>query len=136
MLGGYALRIEQSYVPPCLFRVHLLSWLAAVTGAAILILSGCHKAIKTDDPQLKPIQQMLDEQLPLGTTEASVNAFLSARGYPSEPGEKQNTIVATIRHIDTLRIQPVTARVTFQFDVNGKLKDYELQRMKNEPIPQ
>ena len=130
------MRIEQPYVPPCLFRVYLLSRLAAVTGATILILTGCHKALKTDDPQLKPIQQMLDEQVPLGTTEASVNAFLSARGYPSEPGEKQNTIVAIIRHIDTLRVQPVTARVTFQFDVNGKLKDYELQRMKNEPIPQ
>lgn len=132
----YTLRIERSYVPPCLFRAHLLLRSAVVAGAAILILTGCHKAIKTDDPQLKPIQQMLDEQLPLGTTEASVNAFLSARGYPSEPGEKQNTIVATIRHIDTLRVQPVTARVTFHFDVNGKLEDYELQRVKNEPIPQ
>lgn len=110
--------------------------LGAVTFAAILILAGCQKAVKTDDPQLKPIQQLLDEQLPLGTTEASVNAFLSARGYLSEPGEKQDTIVATIRHIDTQRVQPVTARVTFYFDVNGKLKDYQLQRTKNEPIPQ
>jgi len=30
----------------------------------------------------------------------------------------------------------VTARVTFYFDENGKLKDYELQRTMNEPIPQ
>ena len=84
----------------------------------------------------KPIQQMLDEQVPLGTPEGVVNAFLSARDYPSEPGEKKGTIVATIRHIDTERVQPVTARVTFYFDENGKLKDYELQRTRNEPIPQ
>ncbi len=72
----------------------------------------------------------------MGTTDAGVNEFLSARGYPSEPGEKQNTIVAKIRHIDTERVQPVTARVTFYFDENGKLKDFELHRTMNEPIPQ
>jgi hypothetical protein len=104
--------------------------------AAIFVLAGCQKAAKTNDPQLKPIQQMLDEQLPVGTTDAAVNAFLAARDYPSEPGAKQGTIVAKIRHIDTERVQPVTARVTFYFDENGKLKAYELQRTMNEPIPQ
>ena len=103
---------------------------------AVLMLAGCQKAAKTSDPQLKPIQQMLDEQLPVGTTEAAVNAFLAARDYPSEPGAKHGTIVAKIRHIDTERLQPVTARVTFYFDENGKLKDYEIQRTMNEPIPQ
>jgi hypothetical protein len=109
-----------------------LVWLAA----AMFMVAGCQKAAKTDDPQLKPIQQMLDEQLPEGTTDASVNAFLAARDYPSEPGAKQGTIVATIRHIDTEKVQPVTARVTFYFDKNGKLKDYEMQRTMNAPIPQ
>jgi hypothetical protein len=61
---------------------------------------------------------------------------VAARDYPSEPGAKQGTIVAKIRHIDTERVQPVTARVTFYFDENGKLKDYELQRTMNDPIPQ
>jgi hypothetical protein len=112
-----------------------LAWLAAIT-AAIVMLAGCQKAAKTNDPQLKPIQQMLDEQLPPGTTDAAVNAFLAARDYPSEAGAKPGTIVAKIRHIDTERVQPVTARVTFYFDENGKLKDYELQRIMNEPIPQ
>jgi hypothetical protein len=100
------------------------------------MLAACQKAAKTSDPQLKPIQQMLDEQLPLGTPEAAVNAFLAARDYPTEPGAKRGAIVATIRHIDTERLQPVTARVTFYFDENGKLKDYEIQRTMNEPIPQ
>jgi uncharacterized lipoprotein NlpE involved in copper resistance len=126
---------EQRSCPSLLSKVQTYSlWLAAA--AAILMLVGCQKAAKTDDPQLKPIQQMLDEQLPLGTTDAAVNAFLAARDYPSEGGAKQGTIVAKIRHIDTERVQPVTARVTFYFDENGKLKDYELQRTMNEPIPQ
>jgi hypothetical protein len=113
----------------------LLAWLGSAA-AVIFVLAGCQKAAKTNDPQLKPIQQMLDEQLPPGTTDAAVNAFLAARAYPSEPGAKQGTIVAKIRHIDAERVQPVTARVTFYFDENGKLKDYELQRTMNEPIPQ
>ena len=126
---------EQRWCPSPLFKFRiLLPWLAA-TAAAVLMLTGCQKSAKTNDPQLKPIQQMLDEQLPLGSPQATVNAFLSARGYPSEPGEKQGTIVATIRHIDTQRLQPVTARVTFYFDESGKLKNYELQRTRNEPIP-
>jgi uncharacterized lipoprotein NlpE involved in copper resistance len=126
---------EQRSCPFLLSKVKTCSlWLTAA--AAILMLVGCQKAAKTDDPQLKPIQQMLDEQLPLGTSEAAVNAFLAARDYPSEPGTKQGTMVAKIRHIDTERVQPVTARVTFYFDENGKLKDYELQRIMNEPIPQ
>jgi hypothetical protein len=108
----------------------------AVAGVAILLLAGCKNLMKLEDPQLKPIQQMLDENVPPGTPEAVVNGFLEARGYPTEPGEKQDTIVATIRHIDTEKLQPVTARVTFYFDANGKLKEYELKRTANAPMPQ
>jgi hypothetical protein len=108
----------------------------AAAAVAVLMLSGCQKAEKTNDPQLKPIQQMIDEQLPVGSTEAAVNGFLAARDYPTESGAKRGTIVAKIRHIDTERLQPVTARVTFYFDDNDKLKDYEIQRTMNEPIPQ
>jgi len=105
-------------------------------GTTLLFLAGCQKALKTDDPQLKPIQDMLEAQLPVGSPDASVTAFLSARGYAFEPGENRGTIVAVIRHIDTVRLQPVTARVTFYFDANGKLSSFELQRTMNEPIPQ
>jgi hypothetical protein len=108
----------------------------AVAGVAILLLAGCKNLMKLEDPQLKPIQQMLDENVPPGTPEAVVSGFLEARGYPTEPGEKQDTIVATIRHIDTEKLQPVTARVTFYFDANGKLKEYELKRTANAPMPQ
>ena len=127
--------IEKTCVSSRLIKLRSLLRFAALASAAIFTVAGCQKMVQTDDPQMKPIQQMLDEQLPLGSPQATVNAFLSARGYPSEPGEKQGTIVATIRHIDTQRLQPVTARVTFYFDESGKLKNYELQRTRNEPIP-
>jgi len=110
--------------------------LCLLIGTTLLFLAGCQKALKTDDPQLKPIQDMLEAQLPVGSPDASVTAFLSARGYAFEPGENRGTIVAVIRHIDTVRLQPVTARVTFYFDANGKLSSFELQRTMNEPIPQ
>lgn len=98
--------------------------------------AGCKGALKVDDPQLKPIQAMIDEKLPPGTTEGAVQEFLSARGYPSEPSDKPGTLVAVIRHIDTEKMQPVTARVTFYFDANGKLNTYEVVRTVNAPIPQ
>jgi hypothetical protein len=104
--------------------------------AGLLFLGGCNDALKVNDPQLKPIQAMLDEKLPVGSTEGAVAEFLSARGYPTEPPEKPGTLVAIIRHIDTEKLQPVTARVTFYFDANGKLNTYEIVRTVNAPIPQ
>jgi hypothetical protein len=104
--------------------------------AAILWVAGCQKIERTNDPQLKPIQAMLDAQLPQGTPEANVLAFLNNRGFPVLPDGKQGTIVTTIRHIDTETVTPVTARVTFYFDANRKLNTYELQRTFNERIPQ
>jgi len=79
---------------------------------------------------------MIDEKLPVGSTEGAVVEFLSARGYPTEPSEKPGTLVAIIRHIDTEKLQPITARVTFYFDANGKLNTYEIVRTVNAPIPQ
>ena len=103
--------------------------------AAILWAAGCQKIERTSDPQLKPIQAMLDAQLPKGTPEANVLAFLDNRGFPVLPDGKQGTIVTTIRHIDTETVTPVTARVTFYFDANRRLNTYELQRTFNERIP-
>jgi len=105
-------------------------------GAILLALSGCQKTPRTADPQLKPIQDMLDEHLPVGTPEANVLTFLDNRGYPVLPTGKQGTIVTTIRHIDTQTVTPVTARVTFYFDANHKLNTYEMQRTFNEPVSQ
>jgi hypothetical protein len=103
--------------------------------AAILWAAGCQKVDRTNDPQLKPIQTMLDAQLPQGTPEANVLAFLNNRGFPVLPDGKQGTIVTTIRHIDTETVTPVTARVTFYFDANRRLNTYEMQRTFNERIP-
>ena len=99
--------------------------------------AGCKQQnVEVDDPQLKPIQQMLSQNVPVGSTEGTVNYFLEARGYPKEAAHKPGTLVAIIRHIDTEKLQPVTARVTFYFDANGKLNTTEIVRTSNQPIPQ
>ncbi len=112
----------------------LVSFLLAVAG--LLLLAGCKDALKVDDPQLKPIQDMLEAQLPPGTPEGEVSQFLAMRAYPTEATDKPGTIIAIIRHIDTKNLQPVTARVTFHFDANGKLKTVEIERTTNAPLPQ
>jgi hypothetical protein len=104
--------------------------------AILLVCVSCQKVRRTNDPQLKPIQDMLDAQVPVGTPEANVLTFLNNRGYRVLPAEKQGTIVTTIRHIDTQTVTPVTARVTFYFDANHKLNTYELQRTFNDPVSQ
>jgi hypothetical protein len=101
----------------------------------MLLLGACSKALKVDDPQLKPIQDMLEANLPTGTEQGAVSRFLAMRAYPTEAPSKPGTIVAIIRHIDTEKLQPVTARVTFYFDANGKLNTMEIVRTMNAPIP-
>lgn len=100
-----------------------------------LLAAGCQKTfLQVDDPQLKPIQEMIETQLPKGTTTERVTTFLSVRGYEMEPPEKPGTLVAVIRHIDTQTVRPVTARVTFYFDASGKLNFVEMIRIPNQPI--
>lgn len=96
-------------------------------------LTGCEKTVGTEDPQLKPIQAMLEKQLPPHTPEEKVVAFLDNQGYPILPAQKQGTIVANIRRTDTATVQPVIARVTFYFDANRKLNTFELQKPAIEP---
>jgi hypothetical protein len=118
-------------------RANLVATAYLFLSVLLLFAAGCKQARpQVDDPQLKPIQAMIDEKLPIGTTQGSVLEFLSARGYPTEATDKPGTIVAVIRHIDTEKLQPVTARVTFYFDANGKLNTYEMVRTMNAPIPQ
>jgi hypothetical protein len=104
--------------------------------SCVLFFFGCKDAFKVEDPQLKPIQTMLQQKLPAGANQAVVQQFLSSRGYETEPPQKPGTMVAVIRHVDTERLRPVTARVTFYFDANGKLDTFELVRIANQPIPQ
>ena len=90
--------------------------------------------MQVDDPQLKPIQQMIETQLPKGSTADRVTTFLSVRGYELQPPEKPGTLVAIIRHIDTRTVRPVTARVTFSFDASGRLNAVQMTRIPNQPI--
>jgi hypothetical protein len=100
---------------------------------ALAGLAGCHGIGRTEDPQLKPIATMLEQQLPPRTPEEKVVLFLDNHGYPILAAQKQGTIVADIRRTDTAAVQPVVARVTFYFDANRKLNTFELQRPVNEP---
>ena len=100
-----------------------------------LLTAGCQKSfMQVEDPQLKPIQEMIESNLPKGSTTDRVTYFLSTRGYELQPPEKPGTLVTVIRHIDTQTVRPVTARVTFYFDANGKLNAVELERIPNQPI--
>jgi hypothetical protein len=105
-------------------------WLLAL---ALAGLAGCGGAGRTDDPQLKPIQAMLEAELPRHTPEEKVVLYLDNHGYSILAAQKQGTIVAIIRRKDTAAIQPVMARVTFYFDANRKLNTFELQRPENAP---
>lgn len=96
-------------------------------------LAGCGGAGRTDDPQLKPIQAMLEEELPRRTPEEKVVLYLDNHGYSILAAQKQGTIVAIIRRKDTAAVQPVMARVTFYFDANRKLNTFELERPENVP---
>jgi|SRR5450432_571813 hypothetical protein len=106
----------------------------AFASLLFLTLAGCQKSPRTSDPALLPIQEMLDAQLPAGSTTARVALYLDTQGYPTEPGEKNGTIVAVVRKMDMQRMEPVTARVTFNFDANGKLISFELRRTPNRPV--
>ncbi|HUL33908.1 MAG TPA: hypothetical protein VL128_08500 [Candidatus Eisenbacteria bacterium] len=107
----------------------------AVLCVALFGVAGCHKQERTNDPQLKPIQDQLDAELPQGTPEVKVLTYLGNRGYPVLDSGEPGTIVTKIRHIDTQTVTPVTARVTFYFDATRKLNTYEMQRVFNDPVP-
>ncbi len=110
--------------------IRVLLFIALVVGGG----SGCQKMFKTEDPALKPIQEMLEKSVPPGTPRANVSQYLSSQGYAEERSDKPGTVVTVIRKIDIEKMQPVTARATFYFDANGKLNTFELQRVPNQPI--
>ena len=122
----------------CLFVRGTFSLLCVASNRLFLALAlaglaGCGGAGRTDDPQLKPIQSMLEAQLPPHTPEEKVIRYLDNNGYSILAAQKQGTIVAIIRRKDTAAVQPVSARVTFYFDANRRLNTFELQRPSSEP---
>ena len=88
--------------------------------------SGCKQSGHTSDPRLRQIDEMLDSQLPAGTPKSRVIVYLNSQGFPIDNGTDPHAIAATIHHVDTESLKPVTARVTFHFDPEDKLKTYEL----------
>ena len=94
--------------------------------AALVVPSGCNQSGHTSDPRLRQIDEMLDSQLPVGTPKSRVVFYLNSQGFPIDNGTDPKSMTATIQHVDTESLKPVTATVTFHFDREDKLKTYEL----------
>ncbi|HTF23679.1 MAG TPA: hypothetical protein VK937_07125 [Candidatus Limnocylindria bacterium] len=93
---------------------------------AMLALRGCKPSGHTPDPRLRPIDEMLDSQMPAGTAKSRVMFYLSSQNFPVENTGDPRAIVAVVHHVDSDTLQPATARVTFHFDASDNLKSYEL----------
>jgi hypothetical protein len=93
---------------------------------AMMPLAGCSQGRHTSDPRLKQIDEMLDSQLPVGTSKSRVSFYLSSQGFSLESAADSHDIVAIVHHVDTDTLQPATARVTFHFDASDNLKSYDL----------
>jgi len=118
---------------PIRSRLRAVRFITLVTVLSALSAAGCGKSLKASDPQLQPIQEMLDANLPPGTPTSVVNQFVSTHGYAVEPSGKADAMIVIIRHIDKQKLQPVTARVTFHFDANDKLVSTDIVRTFNQP---
>jgi hypothetical protein len=103
-------------------------------GLMLFGVSGCRKSVRTRDSQLRPVQELLDVQLPPGTPEDKVKAFLEQRGCVVLPSQKPGTVVALIPTMDNRDNPPIAARVTFYFDANGKLNTFALARASGEDL--
>ncbi|HKV61806.1 MAG TPA: hypothetical protein VJO16_07835 [Candidatus Acidoferrum sp.] len=88
--------------------------------------SGCSRGRHTSDSRLGQIDDMLDAQLPAGSSRSKVSFYLSSQGFPVEATNDPHTLVATVHHVDTETLRPATARVTFHFDARDDLTTYEL----------
>ena len=93
---------------------------------AMLALAGCKPSGHTSNPRLRPIDEMLDSQLPGGTAKSRVLFYLNSQNFPVEKTGDPGAIVAVVHHVDSDTLQPATARVTFHFDASDNLKSYEL----------
>jgi hypothetical protein len=92
----------------------------------VLPFAGCKLSGHTSDSRLSQIDEMLDSQLPAGTSKSRVSFYLSSQGFPLESTNDPHALVAIVHHVDTDTLRPASARVTFHFDPSDKLKTYEL----------
>ena len=92
-----------------------------------LLAGGCKPSSShTSNPQLKQIDELVNQRLPPGTQRSQVIFFLNSRGYPAEPTGEPRAILAFIEHVDTKTVRPFAARVTFHFDAKDKLVTYDM----------
>jgi len=111
---------------PLKTSLYLYAVLSLFFVVAVLGLSSCKQSGHTSDPRLHQIDEMLDSQLPAGTPKARVILYLNSQGFPVDNSADPKTITATIHHVDTESLKPITASATFHFDAEDKLKTYEL----------
>jgi hypothetical protein len=52
--------------------------------------------------------------------------YLRSRGHSIESPPSRDTVVAVVHHVNVKPLEMVTARVTFHFDLHGKLTTYEI----------
>ena len=105
---------------PSFVAFFLLVLLAAIP------ITGCRSGRHTSDSQLRQIDDMLDSQLPAGTSKSKVSFYLSSQGFQLESTNDPRSLVAIVHHVDTETLRPTTARATFHFDASDNLTTYEL----------
>lgn len=111
--------VAKTLSPP-LAAFFLLGILAAIP------ITGCRSGRHTSDSQLRQIDDMLDSQLPAGTSKSKVSFYLSSQGFSLEASNDPHALIAIVHHVDTETLRPATARVTFHFDARDNLTTYEL----------
>ncbi len=111
----------------------LLRETQAITAAVVisLLLCACsHKSIQAD-PALVTYQQQLQRDLPTGSTQASVEAYLAGNHYAVRHYERPGVLVAEPGPETPTPAGVGKARVTFYFDATHKLNTFELSRSDN-----
>jgi hypothetical protein len=125
-------------ISTCTHPIGLSRRLATCMPACFFLLlavaAGCSSHTHTFDPKLRKIDELLDAQLPKGTSRSRVGFFLTTRGYKVEGSPDVHTVIAIVRHIDTETLQPSTARVIFHFDAGDRLTSYDLERAPDVPF--
>lgn len=107
---------------------------AAVLCCCVALLpTGCRKTLQATDPELKPVQTMLESRLPVGTRREAVEQFLAARGYVTEAPQQPGTLRALVTSPASNGKPATTVEATFYFDATGKLNTFGLARASQEP---
>ena len=101
-----------------------------------LLSFGCSDPNRhTTDSSLRQIDEMLNTDLPKGTTKEKVVLYLTSRGFEPTTLLDRNAIVANVSHIDTDTLRPASAEVTFVFDAGNNLISYEMHSSAGTILP-